>query len=49
MENLESLQDKVFPLMKEVVNKIKNFNEKIENSIRQMIRFDEIIMDKASK
>jgi len=49
LENLEKLQDKVFPLMKEVVTKIKNFDEKIENSTRQMVRFDEIISDKANK
>jgi len=49
LENLESLQDKAFTMIKEFVAKIKNFDEKIENSIIQMVRFDETILDKASK
>jgi len=48
-EQIKELEDKVFPLMKEVLNKIFNFDEKIEDSKRQMVRFDEIILDKASK
>lgn len=48
-EQIQELEDKVFPLMKEVVAKIQNFDEKIEDSKRQMVRFDEIVLDKASK
>jgi len=43
------LEDKVFPLMREVVSKIQTFDDKIEDSRRQMVRFDEIVLDKASK
>jgi len=46
---LKELEDKVFPLMGDVVNKTKVFDEKIEETKRQMLRFDEVIMDKASK
>lgn len=48
-EQIQELEDKVFPLMKEVVGKIQSFDEKIEDSKRQMVRFDEIVLDKASK
>jgi len=48
-DHIKELEDKVFPLMKEVVNKIANFDNKIEDSKRQMVRFDQIIIDKASK
>jgi len=35
--------------MGDVVMKTKIFDEKIEETRRQMLRFDEVIMDKASK
>ena len=43
------LEDKVFPLIKDVVASNKVFDEKIEETRRQMLRFDEVISDKASK
>lgn len=43
------LEDKVFPLMDDFISKTKHFDEKIDESKRQMLRFDEVIMDKASK
>lgn len=48
-KELQELEDKVFPLMGDVVVKTKIFDEKIEETRRQMMRFDEVIMDKASK
>lgn len=48
-KELQELEDKVFPLMGDVVMKTKIFDEKIEETRRQMLRFDEVIMDKASK
>jgi len=48
-EQIQELEDKVFPLMKDVVGKIQAFDEKIEDTKRQMVRFDEIVLDKASK
>lgn len=48
-EQIQELEDKVFPLMKDVVSKIQSFDERIEDSKRQMVRFDEIVLDKASK
>jgi len=48
-DQLKELEDKVFPLMKEVAVKIHSLVEKIEDTKRQMVRFDENLLDKASK
>jgi len=37
-DELLTLEDKVFPLMKDVVNKTKVFSEKIDETTSQMIR-----------
>jgi len=48
-DQLKELEDKMFPLIKDVIVKTMSFNEKIEDNKRQMVRFDEIVLDKASK
>jgi len=48
-DSITDMEEKVFPLMTEVVDKIKSFQHQIDESSRQMVRFDEIIVDKASK
>lgn len=48
-KDIMDLEDKVFPLMDDFISKTKHFDEKIDESKRQMLRFDEVIMDKASK
>jgi len=48
-EALAEMEEKVFPIMTEVVDKIKSFQRQIDESSRQMVRFDEVIVDKASK
>lgn len=48
-EALAEMEEKVFPIMTEVVDKIKSFQKQIDESSRQMVRFDEVIVDKASK
>lgn len=48
-ENLHDVEDKVFPIMDEVVKKIKMFEDAVYESKQMMIRFDEQILDKASK
>jgi len=35
--------------MTEVVDRIRSFQKQIDESSRQMVRFDEVIVDKASK
>lgn len=47
-DELLNLEDKVFPLMKEVIMKTTIFSEKIEETTSQMIRYDEMILDCAS-
>lgn len=46
---IADLEDKIFPLMKDVLTKIQYFDEKIEDSKRSIVRFDEVVSDKASK
>jgi len=48
-ENLHEVEDKVFPIMDEVVKKIKMFEDAVYESKQMMVRFDEQILDKASK
>lgn len=48
-EHLTQVEDKVFPIMDEVVKKIKIFDESVYESKQMMVRFDEQILDKASK
>jgi hypothetical protein len=48
-KDIKELEDKVFPLMGDFVSRTKLFDEKIDETKRQMLRFDEVIMDKASK
>lgn len=48
-QTLIDLEDKVFPIMTEVVDRIRSFQKHIDESSRQMVRFDEVIVDKASK
>lgn len=47
-DELINLEDKVFPLMREVVMKTTLFSEKIEDTTSQMIRYDEMILNCAS-
>lgn len=48
-DEIKDIENKVFPMMKDVITKITSINNKVEESSRSMIRFDELIMDKANK
>lgn len=48
-DEIKAIENKVFPMMKDVITKISSINNKVEESTRSMIRFDELIMDKANK
>lgn len=42
---LLELENKVFPIVKEVVKRTKQCSEKIDDTCSQMIRYDEILLD----
>lgn len=48
-DEIKDIENKVFPMMKDVIAKISSISSKVEESSRSMIRFDELIMDKANK
>lgn len=48
-ESITELEKKVFPIMKDIINKVESFDEIIRENRSALYRVDELILDKASK